>query len=505
MASLVEINVDGKLFSGFRPSVKQNEKTSSSPRLTTRKFSAPKTPERQRKSLFGTPQRDRDSSSTRRFSESDDDMATSIFTTPRGSLGGVSLNTISSRASMQHDHVPHCSSKVGVVITSYRQSQRSMGPDPLWSSTSTAAAAFAIATSASSNPRDEPPEVEARNRKESVVSSPATMRVLNVLRHWVSKHFQDFEQDAALRSQTIAFLDDITCSPNLLPTEHRAASQLLRLLCRDDIDSGKQQLEILLTPPQTPSKESIETLSALEIAEQMTYLDHQIFLAIRSEEFLGQAWMKSDKKSRAEHIILMTKRFNDGSRLVCSEIVTRSNMAARVAAIEKWTAVADICRCLHNFNGVLQICAAFTNAAVYRLKKTWDKVPRTIKSTITKLQAVVCSDGRFRVMREALHRCDPPCIPYLGMYLTDLSFIEEGTPDFTPDGLLNFSKMRMIAHVIREIRHFQQTPYKIDHIPKVTSYLLDTSLLLDDDELYHKSLQIEPRSSRLSAPNTANV
>lgn len=40
-----------------------------------------------------------------------------------------------------------------------------------------------IATSASSNPRDEPPEVEAaRNRKESVVSSPATMRVLNVLR-----------------------------------------------------------------------------------------------------------------------------------------------------------------------------------------------------------------------------------------------------------------------------------------------------------------------------------
>ncbi|XP_058060108.1 ras-specific guanine nucleotide-releasing factor 1-like [Anopheles bellator] len=494
----LQLNGDGSLFS-------KSEKTTSSPRLTTRKFSAPKTPERQRKSLFGTPQRDRDTSSTRRFSESDDDMATSIFTTPRGSLGGVSLNTISSRASMQHDQVPHCSSKVGVVITSYRQSQRSMGPDPLWSSTSTAAAAFAIATSASSNPRDEPPEVEARNRKESVVSSPATMRVLNVLRHWVSKHFQDFEQDAALRSQTIAFLDDITCSPNLLPTEHRAASQLLRLLCRDDIDSGKQQLEILLTPPQTPSKESIETLSALEIAEQMTYLDHQIFLAIRSEEFLGQAWMKSDKKSRAEHIILMTKRFNDGSRLVCSEIVTRSNMAARVAAIEKWTAVADICRCLHNFNGVLQICAAFTNAAIYRLKKTWDKVPRTIKSTITKLQAVVCSDGRFRVMREALHRCDPPCIPYLGMYLTDLSFIEEGTPDFTPDGLLNFSKMRMIAHVIREIRHFQQTPYKIDHIPKVTSYLLDTSLLLDDDELYHKSLQIEPRSSRLSAPNTANV
>lgn len=53
-------------------------------------------------------------------------------------------------------------------------------------------------------------------------------------------------------------------------------------------------------------------------------------------------------------------------------------MSARVAAIEKWTAVADICRCLHNFNGVLQITAAFTNAAVYRMKKTWDKVPKNV-------------------------------------------------------------------------------------------------------------------------------
>lgn len=62
-------------------------------------------------------------------------------------------------------------------------------------------------------------------------------------------------------------------------------------------------------------------------------------------------------------------------------------------------------------------------------------------------------------MREALHRCDPPCIPYLGMYLTDLSFIEEGTPNFTDDNLLNFSKMRMVTTQFEMIAQFNQSIY----------------------------------------------
>ncbi|KAJ8955431.1 hypothetical protein NQ318_003529, partial [Aromia moschata] len=371
------------------------------------------------------------------------------------------------RSSFQHDS-PQKPSRAGVVITSFRKSKRR-------SSTSSAAAAFAIATSGSSNPRDISPardlqdeyQAERNRHKESVMSTACTMRVLNVL------------------------------SPNLLPAEHKAAAQLLRLLTKEDAEGSKIDVYKLVQPPLVPTRETIESLSALEVAEQMTYIDHHIFVAISSDEFLGQAWMKSDKDRRAPHILIMTKRFNDVSRLVASEILRRPTVGTRVIAIEKWVAVADICRCLHNFNGVLQICSAFTNTSIFRLKKTWEKVSKTTKHTIEKLQSIVSSDGRFRSLRDALHRCDPPCIPYLGLYLTDLSFIEEGTPNFTADGLLNFSKMRMIAHVIREIRHFQQTPYKIELISRVANYLLDTSLLLDDDKLYSMSLELEPRTSRL--------
>lgn len=60
------------------------------------------------------------------------------------------------------------------------------------SSTSTAAAAFAIATSASSNPRDDTYEHSTiKESDERVVSSPATIRVLNVLRY-VHVHLDSF-------------------------------------------------------------------------------------------------------------------------------------------------------------------------------------------------------------------------------------------------------------------------------------------------------------------------
>ena len=69
------------------------------------------------------------------------------------------------------------------------------------------------------------------------------------------------------------------------------------------------------------------------------------------------------------------------------------------------------------------------------------------RQTVEKLQSLISSDGRFRNLRDSLHRTDPPCIPYLGMYLSDLTFIEEGTPNFTDNGLLNFAKMRMVMFV----------------------------------------------------------
>uniref|UniRef100_A0A8D1XWH1 Ras protein specific guanine nucleotide releasing factor 2 n=1 Tax=Sus scrofa TaxID=9823 RepID=A0A8D1XWH1_PIG len=314
--------------------------------------------------------------------------------------------------------------------------------------------------------------------KEFIIRRSATNRVLNVLRHWVSKHAQDFELNNELKMNVLNLLEEVLRDPDLLPQERKATANILRALSQDDQDDIHLKLEDIIQLTDCPKAECFETLSAMELAEQITLLDHIVFRSIPYEEFLGQGWMKLDKNERTPYIMKTSQHFNDMSNLVASQIMNYADVSSRANAIEKWVAVADICRCLHNYNGVLEITSALNRSAIYRLKKTWAKVSKQTKALMDKLQKTVSSEGRFKNLRETLKNCNPPAVPYLGMYLTDLAFIEEGTPNFTEEGLVNFSKMRMISHIIREIRQFQQTSFRIDHQPKVmdrTCVLMDAS------------------------------
>ncbi|XP_077796222.1 ras-specific guanine nucleotide-releasing factor 1 isoform X10 [Macaca mulatta] len=372
----------------------------------------------------------------------------------------------------------------GVVMTSCRELDNNR-------SALSAASAFAIATAGANEgtPNKEkyrrmslasagfPPD-QRNGDKEFVIRRAATNRVLNVLRHWVSKHSQDFETNDELKCKVIGFLEEVMHDPELLTQERKAAANIIRTLTQEDPGDNQITLEEITQMAEGVKAEPFENHSALEIAEQLTLLDHLVFKKIPYEEFFGQGWMKLEKNERTPYIMKTTKHFNDISNLIASEIIRNEDINARVSAIEKWVAVADICRCLHNYNAVLEITSSMNRSAIFRLKKTWLKVSKQTKALIDKLQKLVSSEGRFKNLREALKNCDPPCVPYLGMYLTDLAFIEEGTPNYTEDGLVNFSKMRMISHIIREIRQFQQTAYKIEHQAKVSWCLFLVTCML---------------------------
>ncbi|XP_063049769.1 ras-specific guanine nucleotide-releasing factor 2 [Engraulis encrasicolus] len=341
------------------------------------------------------------------------------------------------------------------------------------------ASAFAIATAAAGH--SSPP---VHKKRGSLIVGMAKLH---------DRVLCDFDMSGDLKGGVIGLLEEVLKDPDLLPQERKATANILSALSQEDQDDAQLKIEDILQVAECHHAECFESLSAMELAEQVTLLDHIVFRSIPYEEFLGQGWMKNDKIERTPYIMKTSQHFNDMSNLVASQIMTHTDVGSRANSIERWVAVADICRCLNNYNGVLEITSALNRSAIYRLKKTWAKVSKQTKALMDKLQKTVSSEGRFKNLRETLKNCNPPCVPYLGMYLTDLAFIEEGTPNFTEEGLVNFSKMRMISHIIREIRQFQQTPYRIEHQPKVTQYLLDKTLIMDEDTLYELSLKIEPR------------
>ncbi len=91
-------------------------------------------------------------------------------------------------------------------------------------------------------------------------------------------------------------------------------------------------------------------------------------------------------------------------------------------------------------------------------------------------------------------RLQRPCIPYLGCYLGDLTFVDEGNPDMV-DGLINFEKRLDIWRYIQEVESYKKEPFQWPQVEPLHSLL--TSLpAFGDKELYGLSLMVEKRVAK---------
>lgn len=151
------------------------------------------------------------------------------------------------------------------------------------------------------------------------------------------------------------------------------------------------------------------------------------------------------------------------------------------------------------------VISGVTSTAIYRLKKTWAIVDKNTMSIFEELNTLLSRDNNFANFRKALHKIQPPALPYLGVYLTDMTFVDQGNPDLlTGTQLINFHKRRLLSFVIREIQQYQQLPYTYPRVDLISNYL--TSLTFkSEDECYAQSLKIEPREDTTKLAAKANL
>jgi hypothetical protein len=330
-------------------------------------------------------------------------------------------------------------------------------------------------------------EAETMEKKQKIIR----LRVGNVLKRWVSEHFHDFSKDPSLLERLNSNLARIQ--------EKGLVDQLKKQIADSQAQSAKKKEFTFSTPPPpsiAPKSPQFEDFDPLEIARQLCLIEQEIFAAIHPKECLNQSWNK--RKEQAQNIIKMIHFFNNFSRWVATKLVSEPELKARSKLLKKFVQILVFSRQYNNFDAMQAILAGLNNASIFRLKLTWSKVEKEkFFNQFVEARDIMDSTGSFSNYRKAVQAADPPIIPYLGVYLTDLTFIEDGNPDMLPvqDGrtdIVNFEKMRKVAAVIKDISTYQQTPYNLSKVDVIYNYFVQGKLeTLEDGALFKKSREIE--------------
>ena len=112
---------------------------------------------------------------------------------------------------------------------------------------------------------------------------------------------------------------------------------------------------------------------------------------------------------------------------------------------------------------------------------------------LTELEELFSVGGSHKKFRESIRMSvGTACIPYIGVYLKDLTFIEDGNPNRINGKLINWSKKMLLYNRISELRRFQLIQYNITTNSKLLGYLSNI-FYIGHQELYDSSLQREPK------------
>ncbi|XP_077140821.1 rap guanine nucleotide exchange factor 1 isoform X4 [Ranitomeya variabilis] len=223
-----------------------------------------------------------------------------------------------------------------------------------------------------------------------------------------------------------------------------------------------------------------------EIAEQLTLLDAELFYKIEIPEVL--LWAKEQNEEKSPNLTQFTEHFNNMSYWVRSIIMLQEKAQDRERLLLKFIKIMKHLRKLNNFNSYLAILSALDSAPIRRLE--WQK---QTSEGLAEYCTLIDSSSSFRAYRAALSDVEPPCIPYLGLILQDLTFVHLGNPDHI-DGKVNFSKRWQQFNILDSMRRFQQVHYEIRRNDDIISFFNDFSDHLAEEALWELSLKIKPRN-----------
>lgn len=230
-------------------------------------------------------------------------------------------------------------------------------------------------------------------------------------------------------------------------------------------------------PPNSSMQNFDETvMSALrippeELAQQMTLLDMEIFQKITMDELMSCAWTKKNKGIITPNIVAFTRRFNHTSFWTVQEILNGPSAKERAEIITHFIKLGKRLLDLNNLHSLFAVTSALKSASVYRLVQTWSCVTKKDRQSFEKLADIFKEDNNWANLREICDSLKLPTIPYLGVYLTDLIYIDLAHP-CSKNSIAEEQREIRMNNILRVISIYQNSDYSyISVVERTRKYL----------------------------------
>uniref|UniRef100_A0AC34F2Z2 Ras-GEF domain-containing protein n=1 Tax=Panagrolaimus sp. ES5 TaxID=591445 RepID=A0AC34F2Z2_9BILA len=264
-------------------------------------------------------------------------------------------------------------------------------------------------------------------------------------------------------------------------------------------------------PENVPENFDILKIKAEELAAQLTLRDLPVFKNISAEELTSGSWSQKNKNEIAPNIAEFTYRFNVICLWTQREILNATKNSRRVQLIEYFIKVSKKLLLLNNIHGAFAVTSALLCHSIFRLTKSWTKIGWHEKSTFEKLKKLFSADNNWESLRKLTDSRKTPCIPHIGIYLTDLMFIQNAIKQKHIPLALGEKGIHQnnMDSLIRTLASFQDSVYDdLELNPMLQEYLSNIyidreHIRAEEDKLYNLSLFQEPQATPSTPRNSS--
>ncbi|XP_033937236.1 ras-specific guanine nucleotide-releasing factor RalGPS2 isoform X2 [Pseudochaenichthys georgianus] len=238
-----------------------------------------------------------------------------------------------------------------------------------------------------------------------------------------------------------------------------------------------------------------------EYAGQITLMDAPVFKAIQPEELSSCGWNKKEKHSSSPNVVAFTRRFNQTSFWVVREILHAQTLKIRAEVLSLYIRTAKKLCDMNNLHAVMAVVSALQSAPIFRLTKTWALLSRRDKAAFDRLDYLMSKEDNYKRLRDFISsQSMVSCIPYLGMYLSDLTYVDSAYPS-TGSILENEQRSNLMNNILRILSDLQRSvTYDVQLLTHVQKYLNSVRYIEElqkfvEDDNYKLSQKIEPGTS----------